>query len=359
MTKTVLQVVQHLKPGGIETMALELQQHLGNCHVHIISLEGTEKMSLRSWPRLKPLKKNLHFLNKKPGFSFITIIKLIYLMKRLKVDAVHTHHIGPLTYAGIAARICGIKHLVHTEHDAWHLENKKTAKLQKKLIKYLKPSLVADCTLVAEKLQILTPHATPYVIYNGINTAEFCPSSAKEKIQARHYFDLPQGVRLIGCAARLEKVKGIAYLIAALSSLPQDTYLVIAGDGSLMDRLKRQASFNTSGQRIIFLGRIDNMALFYKAIDVFCLPSLNEGFPLSPLEAQACNVPAVITDVGGAKETLCPKTGLLVPSNNANALIKALRKKLLCVSKSTPRRFVQQKADIRLTVTAYAKLLSI
>ncbi|WP_167730403.1 glycosyltransferase [Terasakiella sp. SH-1] len=359
MTKTVLQIVQHLKPGGIETMALDLQQHLGNCHVHIVSLEGTKTQALRNWPRLKTRKEQLHFLNKKPGFSLTTVFKLMGLMKKLKVDAVHTHHIGPLTYGGTAARLCRIKHLVHTEHDAWHLENTRAAKLEGRLLRHLKPELVADCMLVAQKLQKLTKTAVPYVIYNGIDTQRFCPATQHEKVNARRHFSLPQGVPLVGCAARLEEVKGISYLIAAMSYMPENTYLAIAGEGSFMERLQRQASFNHCENRILFLGRLEQMDLFYKAIDVFCLPSLNEGFPLSPLEAQACNVPAVITDVGGAKETLCPKTGSLIQPYNAHELKTALEKKLFCINKSSSSDFVKSRADIRLMTTAYAKLLEV
>lgn len=359
MYKTILQVVQHLKPGGIETMALDLQRYLPNCHVHIVSLEGSETEMLTRWPRLKNRRTHLHFLNKKPGFHLSTLMKLIWLMKKLKVDAVHTHHIGPLTYGGTAARLCSIQNLVHTEHDAWHLENPKSRHLEQQLIRILKPCLVADCALVAEKLQGFFNNVMPYVIFNGIDTQRFAPQTSMDKATARKHLGLPETVPLIGCAARLEEVKGISYLIAAISHLPPNTHLVIAGQGPQMERLVRQASFNNAKDRIFFLGPVEDMPLFYKALDLFCLPSLNEGFPLSPLEAQACDIPTVLTDVGGAKETLCPKTGTLVPASNVHALAQALKNNLENPSKISPRLFVQERADIRMMCLAYAKLLAI
>lgn len=358
MTKTILQVVQHLKPGGIETMALDLQHHLGHNTVHIVSLEGTEKDALAHWGRLQERRPQLHFLNKKAGFQFMTVLKLMALIRRLKVSAVHTHHIGPLTYGGLAARLCGVRHLVHTEHDAWHLKAPKAAALQRKLLRWLRPELVADCTYVAERLQDFSPHAKPSVIYNGIDTDRFRPASLDEKIQARITLDLPLEAPVIGCAARLEKVKGVAHLIAAMSFLPPNAYLAIAGDGSLKEQLIRQTHFITGSERILFLGRVEDMKSFYDAIDVFCLPSLNEGFPLSPLEAQACDIPAVITDVGGARETLCPKTGLLVAPSDPHALTRALAQKLYSHDVQDPRPFVRRKADIRLMIAAYSKLLA-
>lgn len=359
MTKTVLQVVQHLKPGGIETMALDLQQHLSGCDVHIVSLEGTADEALPKWSRLQNRQSRLRFLNKRPGFSFLTLFKLIYLIKKLNVHAIHTHHIGPLTYGGLAARLCGIKHLVHTEHDAWHLQNAKAAKLERRLLRYLKPALVADCHMVAQKLRDLDDLAKPHVIYNGIDTDRFSPAQPEDKRKAREQLNLPTDVPLIGCAARLEKVKGLKYLIKAMSYMPKDACLAIAGDGGFMTRLKEQAASHASGQRIFFLGRVEKMECFYKAIDLFCLPSLNEGFPLSPLEAQACDIPAVITDVGGAKETLCPQTGLLVPPQDAHSLQNALEKKLYGIRSHRPSQFVKEHADIKQMTSAYANLLAI
>ena len=85
------------------------------------------------------------------------------------------------------------------------------------------------------------------------------------------------------------------------------------------------------------------MVCFYQAIDVFCLPSINEGLPLSPLEAQACGIPVVLTDVGGCKEACCPESGLMVPAKDVSALAWAIRNTLRKISRkqiSSPRSFV-------------------
>jgi len=67
----------------------------------------------------------------------------------MKANVVHTHHIGPLLYAGIAARLSGVKHLIHTEHDAWHLNNSRRCKLQRWAIRLTRPQLIADANSVA------------------------------------------------------------------------------------------------------------------------------------------------------------------------------------------------------------------
>ncbi|MBZ4288949.1 hypothetical protein LAN16_24115, partial [Mycobacterium tuberculosis] len=68
-------------------------------------------------------------------------------------DVVHTHHIGPLLYAGYAARLTGVQTRIHTEHDAWHLQDDKRRHLQALALKAVQPTLVADATRVYNQLR--------------------------------------------------------------------------------------------------------------------------------------------------------------------------------------------------------------
>ncbi|WP_420548170.1 glycosyltransferase [Curvivirga sp.] len=362
MNRVVLQIVQHMKPGGIETMALDLQHHMKDFDVHIVSLEGKKEDVLENWPRLKQVESRLHCLDKKPGLQISTVLKLVLLIKRLKAKAVHSHHIGPLTYGGVAARFCGLKELVHTEHDAWHLEDPRAATLEQKLIRYLRPTLVADCHTVSKNLKAIIQEAEPVVIYNGIDTRKFSPATKSEKLKTRQFFKMDEQAFFIGCAARMEKVKGLHYLISAMPSLPDYIKLVLAGDGSEKQALNEIVIQLGLRDRVQFLGRIERMDLFYKSLDMFCLPSLNEGFPLSPLEAQACDIPTIITDVGGAKEALCATTGQLIPAKDTDAINQAIktlagREFQKDTEMVTPRDFVMKHADMHLMIGAYSNLL--
>jgi glycosyltransferase involved in cell wall biosynthesis len=167
---------------------------------------------------------------------------------------------------------------------------------------------------------------------------------------------LPPRVQLIGCSGRLEQVKGQSVLINALSKLPSTIHLVFAGTGTTESLLREQVDKLKLNKRVHFLGRIDNMPLFYQSLDIFCLPSLNEGFPLAPLEAQACNIPAVVTNVGGSRETVCPDSSELIPANDHNSMATALHNMLQKPKDYQPRAFVQQHCDVRLMVKAYASL---
>lgn len=357
MKPVIVQVVQHLRPGGIETMALDLLQQLqAKAEVHIFSLEGDAPTTLKAWPRLYAVQHQLHFFNKKSGLQPALIGRLAHALKRVGASAVHTHHIGPLLYGGAAARLAGLNH-VHTEHDAWHLNIESSRKLQNMLIRTLKPQLVADCSAVAEALQQFYPFTRPTVIMNGVDTQRFLPPSLLEKRQCRAQLGLPQEGLLLGCAARLEPVKGHALLLEALRKAHSGVSLVLAGDGSLRHQLQDETTRLGLNHRVFFLGHLDDTLPFYHAIDLFCLPSFNEGLPLSPLEAQACGVPAIVSDVGGCRSVVCPQSSQLVPSGSAGALADAISSYQVS-PQHNPRDFVVSTGNLQKTAAAYFNLLA-
>lgn len=355
--KVIVQVVQHLQPGGIETMALDLMHELSDrADVHILSLEGTASNAIAHWPRLDAKKDNLHFFDKAPGMNPQLIWRLHLKMRELNATSVHSHHIGPLFYGGFAAKLAQVESHVHTEHDAWHLNTNDNARLERWLIRTLRPTLVADCDAVAEDLLFHFPQSNPAIILNGIDTNRFVPVSEAKKREQRERLNLPIEGLIIGCAARLETVKGHKYLLHAISKT-DDTILALAGDGSLRPSLQKLATKLGIAHRVHFLGAMDDVVPFYQSLDLFCLPSLNEGLPLSPLEAQSCGVPVIITDVGGCRSIVCPRSGCLTPPADS----EALRQSILCFQYAnqppTPRQFVLRTGNLEKTARAYFNLL--
>lgn len=350
-----IQVVQHLKPGGIETLALELDKlspSKGNRY--ILSLEGERQHALNTWPRLQPVANRLIFMNKQPGLRLGLIWQLAQLFRQLNISTVHSHHIGPLFYAGAAARLARVSHLIHTEHDAWYLREMKNRRLQKRLCKLLQPKIIADAKRVALDVASYLKCPPPQVILNGIDSQYFKPGNS---VLARAKFNLPYTKYIIGSGGRLAPEKGHKYLIQALPLLPKQTHLVIAGHGSEFVPLNELVTKLGLSDQVTFLGRVDDMVSFYQSLDVFCLPSLNEGMPLAPLEAQACGVPAVVTATGASREALCPISGRIVQKANPQALAAALLEAMLSETQaSIPRRFVTDHADIRRTIAAYQAL---
>lgn len=351
-TATHVQVVQHLQPGGIETMVLDLARFAEQGKkALIVSLEGTEAEALARWPRLKEFRHQLAFLNKQPGWQIKTFWALHRLLRNHNVERVHTHHIGPMLYGGVAARMAGVKQWVHTEHDAWHLQNPSHRRLAGFCFRSFKPCLVADAGMVAQQIKTQLPGVNTEIIYNGIDTRRFCPGNQQG---ARKKLGLPETKQLIGCAARLHAVKGQHRLIRLITKFPSHVHLALAGSGETKSQLVELAEQLQVTDRVHFLGSIDDMPDFYRALDVFCLTSDFEGLPLSPLEAQACNIPVVVTDVGGARETVCPSTGYWVPLDNEPKLITAVANAFMRPLHPEPRKFIEQQYDVRNMVKEYS-----
>jgi len=115
--KTLVQVVQHMRPGGIEKLALDLlmEPPVGSDAI-IVSLEGEPESAFTAWPDLRAFADRIVFLRKRHGIDPSLPLKLARLFRQVGARYIHTHHIGPLLYAGLACRLAGIKALVHTEH---------------------------------------------------------------------------------------------------------------------------------------------------------------------------------------------------------------------------------------------------
>lgn len=353
--RVLVQVVQHLSPGGIETMSLDLGKFALEGHeVHIVSLEGQRDEALVRWPRLVAYADRLHFMNKQPGVHPGLVWQLSRLLRKLHAQVVHTHHIGPMLYGGLAARLAGIRTLIHTEHDAWHLNDPRNLSIVRRCNTWLKPQVVADAFMIASTLKEKIVGLRPTVIHNGIDTEHFSPGS---KFRARNTLGLPASATLIGCAARLHRVKGHQVLLDALFRLPRSVHLALAGAGEEEVALRRHVKELGLEKRVHFMGHVENMVEFYRAVDVFCLASLNEGLPLSPLEAQSCGTPVVLTDVGACIEAVCPQTGVIVPSGDPLALAQAIESVLArSYSSRSPRDFVVAQRDVRQMVSRYGAL---
>lgn len=170
------------------------------------------------------------------------------------------------------------------------------------------------------------------VIMHGIDLADFAPPVDKAALRRRLGLD-PSGI-LIGCIGRIRAQKGTdVFVDAMLELLPArpDAQAVVLGrateahSGFLADLKARIAAAGLS-DRVHFPDEVppDQVAAWYQALDLFVAPQRWEGFGLTPIEAMACAVPVVATDVGAFSEQLDPPdVGLLVPRDDLPALTAA------------------------------------
>ncbi len=137
---------------------------------------------------------------------------------------------------------------------------------------------------------------------------------------------LPDECRhLVLTPARLHEQKGLQYLVEAAAQVPE-TVFAVAGDGPERAALERQAKAAGVADRVLFLGHREDIPSLLAACDLFVLPSLFEGFPVSVLEAAAAGKPVVATAVEGTVEAVWDgETGVLVPPADAAGLAGAIR----------------------------------
>jgi glycosyltransferase involved in cell wall biosynthesis len=173
----------------------------------------------------------------------------------------------------------------------------------------------------------LPPSARVTVIPNCVDIGRFRPSLAT-RLQARQRLQVPQQALLIGTAARLSEQKRpelAIVLLAALRARFPDLYLVLLGGGPLEASLRAQAARLGVTPWVIFTGFVADVHELMPALDIHLLMSRNEGFGIATIEAMACGVPAVATDVPGSADILrdCPG-GILVPAHDLQATAMAV-----------------------------------
>jgi glycosyltransferase involved in cell wall biosynthesis len=171
----------------------------------------------------------------------------------------------------------------------------------------------------------IVPREKLRVIYNGIDVEKFKKSDARA---AREHLGITGRPTLVSVGS-LTKQKGYPYLLEAAAKLkepyPHFIWLVL-GEGSERKVLEEKATALGLRDDVRFLGMKDNVIDYLRAADIFVLASLWEGLPNVVLEAMACELPVVATEVGGVRELIEDGVnGFLVPPKDAGALAQKIR----------------------------------
>lgn len=161
------------------------------------------------------------------------------------------------------------------------------------------------------------------VVPNGVDVQHWRPDSAA-RIEMRQRLGLTNDF-LWFAAGRLDPVKDYPALLWAMMEVPKAAHLVIAGAGPVEGQLRRLSLQFGLESRIRFLGFEPDVLPWMQAADAFVLSSRWEGLPMSLLEAGACALPAVATDVPGTREVIVHgQTGFLAPAADSLALRGAM-----------------------------------
>ncbi len=183
------------------------------------------------------------------------------------------------------------------------------------------------------KTAIDTFSASPakvHTIVNGFNTEVFHP---RDRVAMRARLGIAGDVRLIAYVGRFVEAKGLHELLQAfeaMSNAQPDLRLALIGDGVMRAELVERVRAGSLAGRVLMPGGLEpsDVAAWLCAADLLTLPSWSEGYPNVVVEALACGIPVVATDVGGTREIIDAQSGLLIPARDARALQAALERAL-------------------------------
>lgn len=319
----ILYVITSLGLGGAEKLLLSYLKQLDHKKYKFYVCALREKpddllSEISNYAEVTNLRMNNRF-------NPIVIFHLIKLLRQVKPDIIHTHLFQARFYATIAHLF--YKHSILITHKHNNVNPRKhnifiilemlSILFNKKVIaisQSVKNSLVKYEFVSEKKI---------YVLPNGIDYQKFIKSKDFNRFSNNKPI-------IIGTICRLERQKGISYLLLAmkiiLAKFP-DVQLEIVGDGTLSGELKDFSRKLGISNSVIFFGKFADVIPFYKKMNVFVLPSLYEGFGIVLLEAMAAGVPIVATNVDGIKEVVIDGvSGILVPPKNPEAIASAVTK---------------------------------
>ncbi len=371
---TVLHFIPAIGGGGAEAMLCNLVEAMDRQRWRSIVVT----LNAKSWPqaeqRLRQAGAEIHDLDAPAFLRWPVLSQLVALIRRLKPDIVQTwmHHADLV--GGWCARIAGVRNIVWGIHCREIHRNPgdsegKVALFVKALAlsSRILPRRIISCSAVAMADHEALGYARRKMLWipNGIRTDQFVPDAAARQ-RTREELALPQEAPVIGFVGRFHEMKNLPLFFAAVKGLQArmaGVHWVLCG--STVEELDAVslATYQSlpAPQQVHFVPfRPDPQAL-YPALDVFTLTSRTEACPMTIMEAMACGVPCVTTDVGDCAR-LIAETGSTVPSGDAVSLADAWQQALSesPVLKSIRQTAARQRAEevfaIQQAASAYSKL---
>ena len=258
-----------------------------------------------------------------------TISSLLWLFRnRTMYQIIHCHRAeSPATIGVLAKLLYGKKVVVKISGGDLGLVNQA---IRRKLLSTVNVCVALTGGMRAKLVKCGFPEAQIEIVPNGVDTNRCMPLSRKAQLSMREKLGLPVDEKLVIFVGRLHPVKGLDTLLYAWQKVSQSieidrARLLIVGEGPQEPFLRQLVSQLGLEATTLFLGRRDNVVKYLQSTDVFVLPSLSEGLSNALLEAMACGLAVVATNVGGNSEVINNfENGILVEPKDFGQLAGAL-----------------------------------
>lgn len=258
-------------------------------------------------------------------FDVGVLLRLASNLRRDKTDAIVTVGAGDKMFWGrLAAKLAGVPVVCCALHSTGWPDG--VGRLNRSLT-FLTDAFIGVAKSHGEFLVNFErfPSQKVFVIPNGIDTNRFRPDSpCREAV--REELGLPSRVKLVGIVAALRPEKNHALFVRAAVKIKEqvpDAHFVIVGEGPEREKIANMISSLGGSAFIHLLGNRSDTPRILAALDAFVLSSLNEASPVSILEALACQVPVVASDVGSVSESVINQwNGFTFPSGDDQVLVE-------------------------------------
>ena len=279
--------------GGIESFFLNYDKYLKDIHLDFIKITPN-KLSYET--KLKKCK--IYYVPRRRDDAILRRSKIRSIFEHTEYDALwfNSNYLASIDIIKEAKK-AGIKCIGHAH-------NSRTDKLNRTIRHEINKLLVNKdfsekfaCSLSAAKWFYPTP-SDATIIYNAIDVKKYLFSDQIRK-NIRASYNIPDDNIVLGDIGRLEKQKNMTYLIDVFEKYHRKnpkSYLMIIGNGSRRSELQKYATEKNLKSSIIFTGEVDDTSDYLSALDVFLMPSLYEGLPVTLVEAQAAGLRCIVAD---------------------------------------------------------------
>jgi glycosyltransferase involved in cell wall biosynthesis len=322
----ILQLISSSGFFGAENMIISLMKGLSSlqCHVALASLLTPAKGS----GDLSHHAQQLSFKSFEIRCGGQLDLRSIFELRRIATsgnyDIIHSHGYKADLYSRLA--IDGTRHVRFATVHNWPTKTLKMrayAALDKfALCSFTRVIAVSDA-VAQELVRSGVPLHKITLIENGVDPAAF--RNGTDRVRAELNL---QNVPLIGYVGRLAPEKGLDVLLNSIPGIVQhcpDAHVILVGDGPIRNQLVELAQTLGIDSRVKFLGVRRDMADLYRVMDILVLPSRDEGFPMTILEALAAGKAVVASSVGQIPHVIRDhETGLLVQPGSRQQLTDAI-----------------------------------
>lgn len=333
--------------GGGERVFVQLAAGLKDRY----QLSAATTAGMKFEETLKSLGVHTYSVDMGSQLSFKPVYKILDIIKKNKIDFIHSQGARADLFARVARSISGIPYNICTI--AAPIEKFDIGVLRKGIYRFidrLTESSVDRFIVASDSLERLLTSKRGISskrvvkIYNGIELHKYHPAYNSGKLRIE--LGISQDIPIIGSIGRIIHSKGIEYLLEATKEiliLYPETRLIIVGEGPLKNKLILKCKELEIINNVIFTGFVNDIRDILSSIDLLAFPSLSEGFPMVTLEAMAMAKPIVATRIDGITEQISDgKEGLLVPPKDSfrlsEAIIKLIRDRELARSLGTSAR---------------------